>query len=374
MGAQAPGEVLGVLAGRVPGVAVVRPLLLEAHDDLAAGVTVNTPFGSGVQWPEDWIQRFDIISSKIQLLRVAPFFAYRLGPVRLAAGPSFDFGRLHLKRATNHIIQEGSAAMVLSGNGFGAQGAAFFEIGQYVDIGLGYKSRVAVPMDGDADFNVPGSFAPLYPDQHVTADWMLPDRIALGLGVNLDPVKILLDFNVTLWSVRDTTAFDFESEETEDREQVDSWRDSFAIRGGLEYAPIDEVTARVGLYGDGLPVPPPPEETLAPSSPDSTRVAFTLGATANATGWLSFDAFYEHLEILERSSTSPDAPIATYSGHANIFGLGVRIHGFGATRDEQPKPPPPQPPPGPPPPLKQQPKPPPPPEPPPTAPMTKPPF
>jgi len=296
-----------------------------AHGSWTAGVSVNVPFASGVTWPDEWAQRFDVISSEIQFLRISPFFGWRFGPVRIAAGPQFDIGRVYLKRATNHIEQEGSSALVLSGHGFGGQIAAFAKLGEHVGVGLSYKSRSLSPMSGDADFTVPEVFAADYPDQHISADWTVPDRIALGGAFTMGGIRALMDLTLTLWSTRDTLPIHFEDPATDDREIVSEWRNSMAIRLGAEYTPIKWVTARAGFYADGLPKPPPPEEHLSPSSPDSTRVAATLGASAHIGSMFHIDIFYEHLRLLERESTSADAPLAAYSGYANLVGFDLRL-------------------------------------------------
>ncbi|MBW2523172.1 MAG: outer membrane protein transport protein, partial [Deltaproteobacteria bacterium] len=310
-----------------------------AYADWVAGVSVNTPFGSSIAWPEGWPARFDILMSKFQLLRLAPFFGYRLGPVRLAAGPQFDFARFNAKRATQHVIYEGSSALVASGVGFGGQAAAFFDLGEYAQAGVSYKSRAHLPLDGDADFSVPEVFARRFPDQRVSLDWTVPDRIAAGLAVDAGDFRVLLDFTATLWSVNDSLEFDFSEEVTDDREQINEWRDSFALRTGLEWTtPFEPLLVRAGFYADGLPSPPPPDETLSPSSPDATRLALTMGGTGHITDYLAFDAFYEHLRLLERSSTSPDAPLATYRGHAHVFGIAVRGHTPFAAAEPAPEP------------------------------------
>ncbi len=296
-----------------------------ARGSWAAGVSVNVPFASGVTWPEEWSQRFDVISSEIQFLRISPFFAWRFGPVRIAAGPQVDIGRVYLKRATNHIEQEGSSAIVLSGHGFGGQAAVFAKLGENVSLGLSYKSRSLSPMSGDADFTVPEVFAPDYPDQHISADWTVPDRFALGGAFTMGGIRALMDLTLTLWSTRGTLPIHFEDPATDDREIVSEWRNSMALRLGAEYTPIKWVTARAGFYADGLPKPPPPEEHLSPSSPDSTRVAATLGASAHLGSMFSIDIFYEHLRLLERESTSLDAPLAAYRGYANLVGFDLRL-------------------------------------------------
>ncbi len=289
---------------------------------------------------DDWLHRFDIIHSKLQFLRVAPFFAYRIGPVRLAAGPQFEFGKVEIKKATNHIVMEGSSAMVLSGHGFGAQAAAFFEFGDHVTAGFSYKSRAKVPMTGDADFSIPQPFAPDYPDQSLSADWTLPDRLAWGVALDFDKFRALLDLTLTLWSVNDVILLDFEQEVTSDIERIYDYRDSLAIRGGVEYDPLKQLTLRAGFYGDGIPAPPPPEEYLSPSAPDTTRLGITFGVSGHFIDQLSLDVFYEHLILLERSANNADAPLAHYSGHANVVGLGLRFHYFTGDPPPEQQPPP----------------------------------
>ena len=71
-------------------------------------------------------------------------------------------------------------------------------------------------------------------------------------------------------------------------------------------------------------------ETLRPSIlPKNFLVEFiagTFGATVEIFDLIQFDAFYEHMRLLERDSRSDDAPIARYSGYAHFVGLGARLH------------------------------------------------
>jgi long-chain fatty acid transport protein len=227
-----------------------------SQDDWLVGVAANLPFASSVQWASDWQHRFDVISSEIQFFRLAPFFGWRFDPIRLAAGPQFDFGRVYLKRATNHIEQEGSSAIVLSGHGFGGHVSAFYDAAEWLAIGLSYRSRSLSPMEGHADFSVPEVFAADLPDQNVSTDWTLPDRLAAGVALRAGPVVALLDLTVTLWSVSDTLVIHFEDPATDDRETPRNWRDSMALRLGAEWAALGPLTVRAGFYADGLPDPP----------------------------------------------------------------------------------------------------------------------
>lgn len=301
-----------------------------AHASWVAGVSANVPFGSSVRWPADWSQRFDIVRSKVQVYRVTPFFGYRVGPVAIAVGPHFDIAQMELKRATDHIDIEGSSHLLMSGWGAGFEASAYYEVNEQLSFGVSYKSRTwGIRLNGDANFEVPDEFGGDYPDQGVAANWILPDRIALGVsggfGSGISRFRLLGDISFTLWSVYDTLTLEFADDATDDRDVKYHWRDSMAIRLGAEWTPLDMLTARIGFYWDGVYGAPPPEAHLSASSPDSTRIAGTVGATVRLGKWFAVDAFYEYLHLLSREAASDDTPMARYQGHANIFGLGLRV-------------------------------------------------
>ena len=296
-----------------------------AHADWVLGVAANVPFAGGVKWPENWVQRFDIISSKPMFFRVAPFFGYRVGPVRLSAGMHVDTGSVTINKATDHISEEGDVLLKLNGTGFGFDGAAYVAAGEHFGIGLSYKSRSQMPLSGDADFTVPNAFAELYPDQAVTSKWVLPDRLVLGVAYDRGPVAAFFDAGLTLWSVNQSMTMDFAEEHTTDVVQTNNWQNSVALRLGGEVKGNRYLIARLGTYVDGLLGAPPPAEYLAPSSPDMTRVGFTTGARVLIPSIVSIDVYYEHMRLLARESSSDDAPLAAYSGYAHVAGLGITI-------------------------------------------------
>jgi long-chain fatty acid transport protein len=260
-----------------------------------------------------------------RFFRIAPFIGYRLGPVRIAIGPHFDLGSLEVLKATNHVSEEGQAHFALDAEGVGGDVSVLVELSDRLALGATYKSRSRLTLAGGADFTVPATFAPGYPDQGVVADWWLPDRIALGVAYRGPVVSVFGDASLTLWSVNQTLVLDFEEDVTPDSEVVYGWRDSLAIRLGTDIAVIQRLSLRAGVYVDGIPGAPPPAENLSPSSPDSTRIGFTIGAGVRPLETLSIDLFYEHLRLLERVSTSADYPQASYRGHAHFLGLSVGI-------------------------------------------------
>jgi long-chain fatty acid transport protein len=293
-----------------------------ARDEWAAGLAANVAFGSGVEWPADWPGRFEIVSSEVRFFRFAPFFAWRFGDVSLAAGLHVDAGSLRIARSLDFIDVEGNVIVLLSGWGLGGHAALHWRASDTVDLGLRYVSRSPLSLSGDANFTTPDEFQARAPDQHATADWTLPDRLVAGVSVQAGALRLVGDVGVTMWQVNDELVIDFENEMTPDAVQHNDWSAAVAVRAGAEYVLEDRWTLRAGGYFDGSPAN---EQTLAPSSPDSDRVGFTLGAGA-ALGDFRIDLFYELLFLLGAESRSDDAQLARYSGVAHVVGLGVQWH------------------------------------------------
>ena len=158
----------------------------------------------------------------------------------------------------------------------------------------------------------------------MTARLKLPDRIALGAAYSLPRARILADVTYTLWSFNDELSFQF-SPGTPSSTQKNAWRDTLAVRVGGEYDVSRMVTLRAGAFVDGLNHPAAPPENLAPSAPDMTRVGGSVGAGFQVTKSFAADVFYSFFALVERTSTSADATLATYGGSAHIFGVGIRF-------------------------------------------------
>ncbi|MCA9600987.1 MAG: outer membrane protein transport protein [Myxococcales bacterium] len=285
----------------------------------ALGVSANLPFGSSVKWPANWTQRFEILEARPQFLRVAPFFAWNFGMVRVAAGPHIDMGSFELRRGLDFVNDEGNVHVKTSGFGFGGHAAVFVEPTADVAIGLTYKSRTKVDLDGRADFTVPLSFAATAPDQSVSTSLTLPDRITLGGAVTFGKLQAFADVGLTLWSVNKQLVLDFKDPNTPDVIQRNNWSTSFTARTGAEYTLWDMWALRLGVFYDMTPVP---VSTLAPSAPDSDRVGFTAGSGIVWNGF-GLDAFYGVTLLTGAESEGTEAPAATYDGVLHMVGVAL---------------------------------------------------
>jgi len=306
--------------------------LSYSDNEWAVGAYIGLSHGSSVNWPEGWWGRFEAMQTGILGIRVAPFFALRLGgesglidgfpDIRISFGGHVDTVRLESQRALDFIDQEGRVHLLLWGAGVGGDASIYYQATDELAFGLTYKSRTWMRLEGDADFTVPDPFVGRAPDQRASAELTLPDRLVLGLAWQSDQFALFADFGVTFWSVRDRTQVDFERDVTSDIDTPQNWHDAFAIRVGGEVSPIPEVALRAGLFFDQEVGP---QDTLAASSPDMARVGITIGGGIDITEEFGVDLYYSYVAFLGRESTSLDAALAVYSGELHLVGLTMRL-------------------------------------------------
>ncbi len=294
-----------------------------AAGNLAVGFFAGVPFGGGVAWPEDWAGRHEIISSQIEVFRVAPFASWRLGNLRVSAGIHADFGRMRIRRSLDFVDTDGDVRIDMDGRSYGFDLAAWYRATPELSLGASYKSRDTLDLQGGADFTAPDAFSMKTADQNVSTTLHLPDRISVGARWARGKLALLGDIDVTTWSVYDKLVIDFANAETPDPVQTTAWQTTVGVRAGAEYALRPATTLRAGAFVDPSPAP---SDNLAPSSPDSTRFGGTVGVSHRFRRDLTLDAFYELMMLRGRSSDSMNDLAARYSGHAQMLGLGLRLH------------------------------------------------
>jgi long-chain fatty acid transport protein len=232
-----------------------------------------------------------------------------------------DWGSLEIRRKLDFVAEEGDSHLRMSGVSAGADASLYYQATDTLSFGLSYQSRTLLKLSGEASFTVPDTFAGRAPDQLVSSEMTLPDRFALGGAWRRGRVAVLADVTLTLWSVRDTVRIDFEKPETSDVVQPQKWQESFSVRAGAEYWAHPKVAIRGGAYYDHQASP---DQTLAPSSPDLSRLGLTLGGSWQVHPAVAVDLSYSLVFLLPRSSTSDDAIPASYSGQLHMLGLAFR--------------------------------------------------
>jgi long-chain fatty acid transport protein len=294
-----------------------------------AGLSLGIPFGSGLQWPDDWPGRFAVTSTSLRAYEVAPSLAWRpIDRLAIGAGPRFVWANVHFARRIDITRPEEEARVSLDASAFGIGGQLGIW-GQPLDnltVGLSWRSFIPLDFEGIARFDdIPPEMSHLAHDARGRTSITLPDRVALGVAYGVAALgQISLDLEFNRWSVFDRFEVQFDSDDEDfsaDFSEVRDWDNTWGMRLGLEvYSPIDGLAFRSGFAVDPSPAP---EETLTPAQPDTDRYIMSLGLAYEGLPGLFVDLAYNYI-ILSRTASSGEFA-GIYDGQVHAFSLGLRF-------------------------------------------------
>jgi long-chain fatty acid transport protein len=267
-----------------PGTSALPNLFAHApvRGAVAAGIGLYAPFGLAVDWPAGWLGEQHALATRIWAVAANPVAAVRLpAGVSIGGGASLVRGGVRLRTALPREVG-GEAELAGGAWGFGANAAVLWQPRpDAFAIGATYRSRVALPFRGTADFSpamagtaqVP---AQIFQDGPARADLTLPDVITVGVMGRPHPrLELSADAQYALWRTFDRLVVDFEYGGTPDTIFDRRSRDPFTGRVGAEWRwPERSLALRAGALYDQSATP---SDTLSPATPDAHRVGLTLG-------------------------------------------------------------------------------------------------
>jgi long-chain fatty acid transport protein len=279
------------------------------------GISIYTPFGSGVSYEDDWKGQFLLREMSLRAIFYQATVAYQLND-KLGIGAAYVFatGDFALRRGVP--IQDasgnyGEANLSGSGIGHGFNLGIFYQLSDQVSLGFSYRSGVRVDLnEGLARFDVPPALNENFPETGFTSSLRLPKVINWGVGIQATE-KTLLSFDVNYvgWSSYDTLAFDF-VENTEQLNDVKSprrYKDVVILRAGIEHEFSSKLTARGGLFWDFSPVQ---DGYMTPETPDMDKLGVTAGLTYNFSDKMSVDLSFMYIHGPQRTDRNFETDFA----------------------------------------------------------------
>lgn len=271
---------------------------------LSAGIAVYTPYGSKVEWDQDWqgshlVNNIDLKAIYVQptiSLKVSDEFAIGGGPIYVTG--SVEFNRNLNRNFTN---ENGDRADVtIDAKGITAWGyTAGFMFNPCKDLRLGVNYRSEIIMEargGDATFNdVPAFAQGTYSNTTFDADLPLPAELTAGLSFNVTKKWMLaFDYNRTMWSAYDNLNIKFASGASSSNPR--NYHDTNTYRVGTQYVANDKFTFRAGWYKDESPIS---AGYFAPETPRNDSMGYTGGLTYQINKKLGVDASFLYLHFDE---------------------------------------------------------------------------
>lgn len=304
------------------------------YDNLKAGITINTPYGSGIDWGNNWPGSVLNQSVKIQVFNIQPTVAYRVLPnLSIGVGLMVAWGSVDLNKGLVNphtldavLASQGMPQDMLFGNtapasvnlkgtaevAVGYHVGAMWDINEKITVGASYRSKMDMKVEaGDATLTYANAVAQ-QALQSLTGlngsnfSAQLPAVAVLTMGASYKPIEkltIAFDAQLSFWGAYKQLDINFLDDKLAAFNQhlPKNYKDSWAFRLGAQYALTDRFDVRAGFIVDTTPVD---ENYFNPETPGMTRLEPTVGFSFRPTPRLSVDLAFTYVTGLSRNGSN----------------------------------------------------------------------
>jgi len=346
----------------------------KVYDFLSAGVSVNNPYGSAMNWGVNWAGSSLVQDIALKAFSIQPTVAFKIGErLSLGAGMMIMFGDFSLSRAlipaggleSLRALTEQSpelsavisptldkfkdipaASATLEGNAgvkLGYNLGAMFDITDRITVGVSYRSKVMMKVnEGHAAMTYANETElnqliaivnPILKDKELkeiivppldkgtfVAELPLPSN--LNVGVSYKPIdRLMLSGEVQFvgWGAYKELDVQFSQEVLNgyNINATKSYKNSRIYRIGGQYATTDRLDLRLGFYFDESPVK---DNFLNPETPSMNKLGTTVGLSFRPLEKLSIDFSFAYVTGFGRDgSYTDDLSGATFGGHYKVY-------------------------------------------------------
>jgi long-chain fatty acid transport protein len=126
--------------------------VMSLAPDLKLGLAIKSPFGARIDYPVNWVGRYQSLTSSLTDIQVEPSLAYAITKnVSIGGGPVIDYINLRETQAVKPLIGANYGdinADVYGDNwAFGYNVAALYQLDRDTRFGLSYRSRIEHRID-----------------------------------------------------------------------------------------------------------------------------------------------------------------------------------------------------------------------------------
>ena len=304
-------------------------VLGNKNSKLKYGFAAYTPFGSTIDWQNDWTGRFVINHLELFAVYLQPTVSYKISD-KLGIGGGFIYstGKVNLQRDIPVSDNEGGYGKAeLDGrtSGYGFNAGIYYKPSSILSLGLTYHSKVDMDVKkGKATFTVPASLSGSFPSGNFSTSISLPKIITFGIGV-IATKKLSIAFDASLvgWNTFDTLRFDYENNtpELSDTKSARNYQNAYAYRLGTQYTVNKKLDARIGIK---YLVSPIKDGYVSPDVPDATHFNYSVGFGYKLTNRLTADASFT-FQRMKRNDTNVESQLSgTYK--TNIYMPGFSLN------------------------------------------------
>lgn len=301
------------------------------YDNLKAGVSFYTPYGSSINWTDNWPGAVLNQNVNLKVFTIQPTMSWAITPkLSVGLGAMISWGTVDLNKGLvtaettdkalplfqllNPSLANAQpfgtttpASINLNGKAevkVGFNVGAMYDITDRITVGASFRSKMAMKVKaGDASVKyanavaqgILGETLDLINAANFTAE--MPAPWVLGLGVSYKPVDRLtlaFDARLTGWHAYKQLDIEFLAEQLQGYNQniEKKYKNSWCYSLGAQYAITDRLDARLGLMVDTSPVN---KKYYNPETPGMTKVEPTIGFSFRPTPKLSIDVAFMYV-------------------------------------------------------------------------------
>ncbi|WP_426275251.1 OmpP1/FadL family transporter [Chryseobacterium sp. S-02] len=271
------------------GTPLYAAITYKPIEKLSVGFSFTTPFGSTIEWPNDWEGKEMVQKLELKSFYFQPMVSYKFNDW-LAFGASYIYakGKVDWDKA---ITQFGGQLNIkdekASGHGFGF--GFYFRPDPKLDVSIAYRSAIDMKAkNGTATFKFPS--ASIYPllgldaakgTDNFTATLPLVEEYTIGLTYKITPKWLVsADFNYHGWERYNQLTLDFATAPIGNQADPTisvspkNFRNSKTFRLGTQYAFTNMIYGRLGAYYDESPYT---DDHFIPETPSFNTFVVTGG-------------------------------------------------------------------------------------------------
>ncbi len=332
------------------------------YDNLQAGISFYTPYGSGINWTKSWPG--SMLNQKVDLkvYNVQPTVSWRITKnLSVGVGMMLSWGSVNLDKALipgsafdeyagQTILGHTPAASVnLDGTShvsLGANVGVLYEINRKWSIGANFRTKMGMKMTSGtaklnyANENIAGMLAalPLGQINEATFASEMPCPYVLNVGGSFKPDDrwtIAADVTLTGWNAYKNLEITFpelpeQLQAIFNQDIPKKYKNSLTYHVGAQYAVTDRADLRLGLMVDTSPVN---RDCYNPETPGMTKIEPTVGFSFRPVRQLSIDFAFMYVaglgaddarcEYRDMLNQKTNIFVADYKCHAFAPSLGL---------------------------------------------------
>ncbi len=328
-------------------------------DCLKAGISVYTPYGSSINWTDNWPGAVLNQSVKLQAFTIQPTVAWKILPgLSIGAGLTITWGSVNLHKALMSG-EELNAMLSMVGLSYptpditpvsahlqghaniacGVNLGAMYDISRNVTFGINFRSKTMMKVKSGQTEVVYGTTDPTI--QAILSSRLdgiaqtnfkaqMPLPATLGFGFSWHNSKVIADVEtqLTFWSAYKDLNIKFDGAPQFDQNLPKLYSNSWLVRGGVEWHTTDRLDLRAGLMVDFSPVN---KKYYNPETPGMTKVEPTLGLTFRPIPCLGINIAGMYVAGLGVNNASYPLYEIEEAGVQNRFTADYKLHSWTAS-------------------------------------------